>query len=738
MAQLKTISLAVAAALALAACGGGGGGGDNNSANGSVTLPTAKPASVDVTPSLGQIAAGTPAKLKNKAGQTVAETTVGADGKVKFDFDPTKLTDTVFVVEVGGGVRFKYYDEATGKEETFTGTLNSVGAYTGQKDFAVTPLTHLAYKRVEASLSTLTPAGAQESNKLVAKMFLGDADFDLHTPPALVSSTQKDLGSATGNAAKYASVLALFAAASEAEGVPLEQALPKTAQVFAASVGNPINLTKANAAGVLLPSELMQAASKLEGRLKDQAEKATAAVIVDDEIDSNELTTIKDKVQQESGAGLTDIQQAKLMLNDLRSNLTEVDRALQVQLQDRLSNVTLPDGIELSEGAGQTVSRLALALSMANQLPGYNSEIGFSENNPNRGFCTTLITEELSLAYLGNGNKIPSELVAGEGVVCAWQTWDTPKKVHWSKVSVSGTAYTWKGSVVDADNNAIQSFAGTGTFSKFDGEKYLRSATAQGTFPSLNGGAVNNIALSYGIAADQKSLNFSGKVSAGLNSLTIDSASLQLAQVPIMDTDTSTDSIMPTEVKLKASLDLAGIKFSGDLLIDERKADKTGPEGEDLSHAKFIGDFVVDGAKVFSGTLEGRVDQSQYNPGTVTSASNYEKRNVSFDGLLYNATRPLKLSLTAQDTGYLTQAFTLGYSYTSAAGKTLSIAGSGTRDANGVFGLTLSSPAGIRFELAQDSADGRIGVIKNSSGTEIGTITKSKVVFSDGSSVSLL
>ncbi|NDV13346.1 hypothetical protein [Crenobacter caeni] len=765
MAQLKAISLAVTTALALAACGGGGGSGSSSTASGNGG--TVATQSVAVTPSLGQIATGTPAKLKNKAGLTVAETTVGTDGKIKFDFDPNKLTDKVFVVEVGGGAPFKYYDEATGKEETFTGTLNSVGAYTGQKDFAVTPLTHLAYKRVEASLASLKAEDAQASNKLVAKMFLGDADFDLHTPPALVSSVNKDLGSATGNAAKYASVLALFAAASEKEGVPLEQALKATAQVFVASAGNAINLTTANVAGVLLPSELIQAASQLDGSLKDQAEKATAAVNVDDVIDSDELSIIKDKVQQESSGGLSDIQQAKLMLNDLRSNLTEVDRALQVQLQDRLASTLLPDGIEITQYSHRAVSALAAGVNMAYQRPGYEgtqyttptttykyvrtSDGGICLDRPIESFIPSNITGHIYLPM--------TAVYCTDGSAFDWKTWSTVTR-YLAIAKAGNSGFSWKVVTVSTpylgngqQGTPVVSTPATGNGTITYGDQYATAARIEGDLGRLNSYLPNaKTVLSYQIGSDQKSLTFAGSISTNyqfdtnnttdprllaLNgkaiNLAISEASLKLDSVPALD---NSETFAPTEVKLKASLDLAGVKFSGDLLIDERKADKQ--KGYDLSHARFIGDFVVDGNKVFSGTLEGRVDQSQYDPGVVTSAENYEKRSVSFDGLLYNATRPLKLSLTAQDTGYLSQAFTLGYSYTSAAGKTLLIAGSGTRDTNGAVGLTLTSPAGIRFELAQALGDARIGVIRNSSGTVIGTIYKSKVVFSDGSSVSLL
>jgi subtilisin family serine protease len=192
----KTLQIfLVITSFALSSCGGGGGGGSTEAAN-----PTGFGAVVVSAKVKGATCYAY--KIENNTKVlpgTQADSTSSDSGFVYF----STTNSGNMVIECSGG---SYTDEATGLTNTpLTGTLTSVASVITGNNYAVTPLTELAFVRGNSNLANVSKIINTYNKEVATQYGLGSASIvdilpsDLETKNSIDSSDSSD---------KYAIVLA--------------------------------------------------------------------------------------------------------------------------------------------------------------------------------------------------------------------------------------------------------------------------------------------------------------------------------------------------------------------------------------------------------------------------------------------------------------------------------------------------------------------------------------------------
>lgn len=601
----KTLVAAVGVALLVSACGGGGGAAGSASS-------TTSTSSLTVAPSLGQIAAGTKVFLKDHKGSTVTSGTIGSDGMVTLTYDPAKLGAEVFVVQVGDGTTFKYFNEATGQDEDYTGTLSSTAMVSSSNQtVGVSALTEMAYQAVATDLPTLDATELKTrittEQKQVAKLFLGSEDFDITRAPAILGKNTTGLG--TGDAATYAATLAAFAKAAKDAGQSLDKVIKNTADDYK----DDQTISAGNNDGKVAPSEVKAAAAsldKLSPAIAQAISNIMVAIPAKDGLSTEDKSAIKDAanntVVENSEEGKNAVASAKLLLNDLRANLDGLEQAVVTSDMEKQMNLAvLPEGSAAVEHVGVSIQMLSTALNI---IAGKQELKNLTETENGttyhiQGMYTDKFWCDLGKGYDDNyavaGLKPTvqnqkdvngfwtSEKVAQCGASFATGTWYNNKPVM-RRLGIlleetSAGNFAWQSYMRDAYRGAdglwvnitrYPKDTGTGTYS-FPG-KYATSATAKGSFGFINS-YLPSTKLDLSFTVDQAAGNASmrGSISANYQDKVLVQQSAnntwQAAAYQNVDFsyDSRTDGELPGRIKTLAgagkafslTLDNAAIQF---------------------------------------------------------------------------------------------------------------------------------------------------------------------------------
>lgn len=605
----KTLVAAVGVALLVSACGGGGGAAGSASSSTSTS-------SLTVAPSLGQIAAGTKVFLKDHKGLTVTSGTIGSDGMVTLTYDPAKLGAEVFVVQVGDGTTFKYFNEATGQDEDYTGTLSSTAMVSSSNQtVGVSALTEMAYQAVATELPTLAATELKTrittEQKQVAKLFLGSEEFDITRAPAILGKNTTGLG--TGDAATYAATLAAFAKAAKDAGQSLDQVIKNTADDYK----DDQTISAGNNDGKVAPSEVLAAIPKLDKlpeaitaaiktQLKDVEAKAKDGLSTEDKSAIKEAAN--NTVVQNSEEGKNAVASAKLLLNDLRANLDGLEQAVVTSDMEKQMNLAvLPEGSAAVEHVGVSIHMLSTALNIIagkQALESYQetyedgsvySLMGMSNNKfwcdsgkgYHNNYPAAILQPTVQVARDGNGFWTSDKIAVCQATFPTGQ-WlnQLPlyKRVYILLEETSTGNYAWqsyirlsykpKGSTDWVSIARYPKDTGTGTYS-FPG-KYATSATAKGSLGFINN-YLPSTKLDLGFTVDQAAGNASmrGSISANYQDKVLVEKyvekSWQAASYQDVDLsyDSRTDGELPGRIKTLAgagkafslSLDNAAIQF---------------------------------------------------------------------------------------------------------------------------------------------------------------------------------
>lgn len=601
----KTLVAAVGVALLVSACGGGGGAAGSASSSTSTS-------SLTVAPSLGQIAAGTKVFLKDHKGSAVTSGTIGSDGMVTLTYDPAKLGAEVFVVQVGDGTTFKYFNEATGQDEDYTGTLSSTAMVSSSNQtVGVSALTEMAYQAVATALPTLDATELKTrittEQKQVAKLFLGSEGFDITRAPAILGKNTTGLG--TGDAATYAATLAAFAKAAKDAGQSLDKVIKNTADDYK----DDQTISAGNSDGKVAPSEVKAAAASLD-KLSPAVAQAISNIMVaipaKDGLSTEDKSAIKDAanntVVENSEEGKNAVASAKLLLNDLRANLDGLEQAVVTSDMEKQMNLAvLPEGSAAVEHVGVSIHMLSTALNIINgkqelrtYTDTYNGITYTLQGMENSDFWCEL-TKGYNDGY-GAAGLVPtvqnqkdangfwtSSKVAACGTAFPTGTWINNKPIY-RRVTLlaeeTGTGnYAWQSYMRDAYRGAdglwvnitrYPKDTGTGTYS-FPG-KYATNATAKGSLGFINS-YLPSTKLDLGFTVDQAAGNASmhGSISANYQDKVLVQQYVnnnwQAAAYQDVDLsyDSRTDGELPGRIKTLAgagkafslSLDNAAIQF---------------------------------------------------------------------------------------------------------------------------------------------------------------------------------
>jgi hypothetical protein len=805
----KTLVAAVGVALLVSACGGGGGAAGSASS-------TTSTSSLTVAPSLGQIAAGTKVFLKDHKGSTVTSGTIGSDGMVTLTYDPAKLGAEVFVVQVGDGTTFKYFNEATGQEEDYTGTLSSTAMVSSSNQtVGVSALTEMAYQAVATDLPTLASTELKTrittEQKQVAKLFLGSEDFDITRAPAILGKNTTGLG--TGDAATYAATLAAFAKAAKDAGQSLDKVIKNTADDYK----DDQTISAGNSDGKVAPSEVKAAAAsldKLSPAIAQAISNIMVAIPAKDGLSTEDKSAIKDAanntVVENSEEGKNAVASAKLLLNDLRANLDGLEQAVVTSDMEKQMNLAvLPEGQSATDQLSVTINMLSTGVNIiAGKQPlesyedNYEGKVyslqgmqtarfwcdsakGYDDNYPAAGLKPTIQT-----AKDMNGVWTSDKVATCQATFPTGQWFNNRpvfSRVYILLEETTAGSYAWQSytrlsyrPTVNADWVSIIRYpknTGAGTYS-FPG-KYATSATAKGNLGYINS-YLPSPKIDLGFSLDQAAGNASmhGSISANYQDKVLVQQYVnnnwQAAAYQDVDLsyDSRTDGELPGRIKTLAgagkafslSLDNAAIQFkanssnpsdiskftmagsmqAGDVQwkLKELTIDEPVNWGSDANpdirpqHAVFHGSFLMNNQLVFDGKFEARQDRNGMDPLKALSASNYAKTSGSFLGTVMAASRPLEVNVSYQQTAYEDFTLALGYKYTNAAGRTVQLAGNGSR-VNKVDTFSVNSAGGTQIIYKAVAEKGVIGEIRSKGGLLIGRLYKGRAEFVDGTSVSL-
>lgn len=185
---------------------------DNKSSPEATSKPPVQPTtgSLTVTPSLGKISNADVILRQLNSNKVVATLNTGSAGRVTFNNIASDIG--AVEVEVKATENSSYFDEATGKNALFSGSLHAALPFASNATVAVTPLTEAAYQYAKTRNTSLTTQTINSANAHISQLF-GVADITQAV--TLVASTN-DLAQLKNNKTDgYALLLAAIAESAE-------------------------------------------------------------------------------------------------------------------------------------------------------------------------------------------------------------------------------------------------------------------------------------------------------------------------------------------------------------------------------------------------------------------------------------------------------------------------------------------------------------------------------------------
>jgi hypothetical protein len=682
-AQLKPIALVLGSIFLVTGCGGGG---SSSSADTSTTPSTPTTStSVTITPSLGRFAAGCPVELRGSDGTLLGTTTITSQGTASLSI--TNYTGPV-IAQVKGSASCTYFDEATGTDKPFgTGQIMSAVLDSVRTEFSINALTNLAAARVldgTKLASGKTADSVKEENATIQRMF---AVSDMFIAPKLIASTSDQLDNS--DASKLAAKLAALSELAKSQSTDLVTLANNLANDIKDGTFDTLSSNSLQSALTTTAGKYANAAAKAE--LEDMAQNTTLALKVAD------VKADVDKVLK-AGTALT---QAKAIFSDLRTSILSLSNDAgtgSLNSESALLDADFQHGIA-TQGTTETIQMM---IESADAIFRHGaSSVGTSGSG--RYCYKSGAAQATCLFGIYNGQRVFKVVMTPTDSTHI--SWNIP----WMK---------------DAQNNLTNLSGLTGTLTAASDAS---SASFSGKyFPMVQGADYTDTSLNY---------TASGSAAAG-NQLWTANGTLTTKSGTSTVLDVNLNSLNINEAAKTASLTLTltsphhqfvgTLSVSGILGSGENQAPQS---------ARFVGSFtnVVSNYKIFEGTLTAGQDWTGYDPTLATSASNYAKVALGFNGTLYKSAgvTGVALNLSANNfAGVNSTTISLGFKGNSGlqtTGTTTLVNGDGV--------WSLSNENGIK---ATYSTTDRGGKVQASDGTELGTISSKRVTFIDGTFESLI
>ena len=752
--KMATIALAISSALA--GCGGGGGGS---------SASPAQFASVTVTPVLGKFSSGTVTAYATDGTQLASASIDPASGSAQLQLPASYHSP--YVISVSGG---SYFDEGTGTVQAQVAALVAVVAAAAPGSVGVNPLTNAA-----AALLGVKPAqpvqvaagNVQQANLTVATLLgLPGVDPTLVIPTPIASASSQITG--VSDADKLAAIVAGLAvlAHNPSDGYgSIDAVNAALATQLAAAQGNPVN-------------------AKLNQTLVDAynaAETSAVSSYVSPSISlpvapaEPELTSTQQSAISSGSPPPTNVVAAENFIASVRNGLSPyvnsagtgfLNQQVDTIKSDLLSYQTpalsgIKEALRIASYVHQVIANPSqLPGGCTGSIPGSNSSI-VCMADPGSSWSPYGSTVKLTAVQSSvNGS---SQITAADWVVTNLSNGATYQGVV--TVNDPGTAdnLTLSGALDPMTPNGIKTAVGevqggtcttsTATAAPNYGQPFnvvfqpasptsgVDTTTVSGSLKDLVPDAYFGITSCFGHSPD---------LSIELGNAT--------APATVVTSNTGNKS--------QDSMDLVGqfltphYTFQGDLNVPSiqtyqpagssysritgGKLDFTGAViGQGVSYVDASGNLQstlppIGNFDVLQGTLSSTLDASAYDPTQIESATNFRSFTLNFDGTVKNAaTDPgLELQLTL---GRTWPTGSTGYSDTFSASyfdhnQNLSVSiGSSATEPSVLDTLTLSSGSGVVLTWSRSTQSGTL----TSAGQSVGTISGSRLSFSDGTYESL-
>lgn len=683
--RLAPIALALSGALTLSACGGGGGG---------TTTPASTPASVDVTvtPSLGQFSTGCTVELRKATGEVLGSASVGANGRAVI---PVSGYSGVMIAAVKGSPTCTYFDEASGTDKPFDAS-NQIHAVVDnlRQEFGINIFTHLAASRVldttGSSLSSgITADTIKQENAAVQVMFqVGD----MFASPVLINSGSGKVLDNTESGRLATRLAALAEVASS-----LSMGVASLASHLADDL-------KDGRLDSIDSSHMQASLSTAIGKYANDAAKAS----LDDAAANTSLVadaaTARDQARTALTAG-TSLQQARQIFADLRTSILSIANDAGTGSLDQ-QNALLKSDFQHGVDVVQVIDDLSLMAWAAATLP--------SPSGPQVGsrHSTCMIPYPFTAKYFE----------------CTFTAGRTKSEYH-ATVRPATNGVTWEFTHVRSlETGASTPLTGlTGTLTRDASGRY----TASGNFYPMTGdSARTETSLSFTYDGSQDAAQvWAG--SGSLDALKSDGSSALRVIVSDAAGNQGTKS-----TRVVGSLIGPHHRFDGNLEIGTPTVALDGTT--EPKNGRLVGTFTDISSpaapfKFLEGTVNYSQDMSAFNPRLAVDTTNFIRQTLGFTGAAYKSAGVTGIGLILSATNADGPASQRGeFSLTGLNGLTLT--GKATQTTSGwTWEIKNSNGITVSYSTAAGA-----GTVRNADGTTLGTISKQRVSFIDGTYESLI
>lgn len=685
LARLSPIALAVSGAILLSACGGGGGGSSSSGTAG----PTST--SITVTPSLGKFSTACNVEIRKSTGELLGSAPVASNGtavvSIAADYSG------VIIAQIKGASGCTYFDEAAGETPFGAGQQLSAVVDGVRTNLGINALTNLAAARLldgNKLAADKTSDQIKTENATVQLMFqVGD----MFAAPTLIGKSTDTIDNT--EAGKLAAKLAALA--------EIASTLSKNVATLAAELAADLK------DGTLDGIENAQLQAGLTSAVNKFADSTSKAALLDLPANTSLRTRTSD-VQTDAAKVLAagdDLKQAKQIFADLRTSIMSISNDAGTGSLD-VQNAQLQADVQNGADVTSLIDNLNLMTDAINILAGTKSVI-YSSATPSRCSGTPHLVARCDLFDSDKGMIYTVEL----------RPTATPNIVSWATVSVSD----WTTGTLTEIDNPTQ----TGTISD-NGSTF---ALAGKLYPMAGDATRTDVDVTFTYSASPGSIAYNGR--GTLNAVKADGTTSVLK----MDITEFALSEASNTLKVVASLISPHLRFDGTLEGSGKTVTKDGQSSP--KDAKLMGSFTntTTGFKFLEGTLTGSNDLSSLDRRLPSSASNYSKFSVSFKGTAYKSAGVPGVSLDLNVSNPSFAKRSAEFTFIGSNGQSITGVGAQTHttDGNLPSTWTLTNAKGIK--ATYDDAT-KSGTVLKADGTTLGTISKQRVTFIDGTFESLI
>lgn len=685
--RLTPIALALGGALTLSACGGGGG-------SSSASTPASTPASVEVTvtPSLGQFSPGCTVELRKATGELLGTASVGINGRAVI---PVSGYAGAVIAAIKGSPTCTYFDEASGTDKPFDASSQISAVVDNlRQEFGINIFTNLAATRVldtsRGSLASgVTADTIKQENAAIQVMFQVS---DMFATPVLIS---RGSGKVLDNTESGRLATRLAALAEVASGLSMG------VSSLASHLADDLKDGRLDS----IDSSRMQAG--LDAAIGKYANDSAKASLDDAAANTHLVTdaaTARDQARTALAAG-TSLQQARQIFADLRTSILSIANDAGTGSLDQ-QNALLKGDFQQGVDAVQVIDHLSLMAWAADTLP--------SPSGPqvSSGNSTCMVP------YPFTANYFECTFVAGR----------TKREYH-ATVRPAANGVTWEFTRVRSlETGASTPLTGlTGTLTRDASGRY----TAAGNFYPMTGDSTRTVAsfsFTYDGSRDEAQV-WAG--SGSLDALKGDGSSALKVVVSDAAGNQGTKSS-----RFVGSLISPHHRFDGNLEIGTPTIALDGTT--EPKNGRLVGSFTdisnpAAPFKFLEGTVNYSQDLSAFNADLAPSTTNYIRQTLGFTGAAYKSAGVTGIGLILSATNADGPASQRG-EFTLSGLNGLALTGKATQTATG-WTWEIKNSNGIT--VSYSTATGA-GTVRNADGTVLGTVSKQRVSFIDGSYESLI